>query len=158
MADQQHSASVQMGDPGERVQSPAHTLLVARENLRIEKRHDGINHEQSRLCLLQCVLQPLPVRGQTQRSGTIVGVELLHEYAVEISAKSLQTWTDRVLAVVLTIENECIGGSRTGAAVGKRQSSAEPGAEVERDQRLSQIGVAVENGKLAQSKPARPKP
>jgi hypothetical protein len=53
---------------------------------------------------------------------------------------------------------EGVGGSGGRLAVGERSAGAEAGAEIEGDERLAEVGIAVENDELAGGEDIGPEP
>src|SRR5205823_3971292 len=124
---------------------------------RVQKRRQGVEHHEPRPRLREQGVQGVEIVGEAHR-GVLAVVTRDDQHAIQVGAEAGQAGARGVGRVVLAVEDDDVARPRPGGAVGHRPARAEPGAEVQRDQRLAQLGVALQERELAEGEPARPEP
>lgn len=84
--------------------------------------------------------------------------EVPDEDAPGIGTKLVEAGDDGVGGRVLGTQHQGVGGAGTGLAVWERAAGAQAGAQVQANERFTQVGIAVQDDQFAQGNALRPEP
>ncbi len=158
VADQNNDALVFPRQPGQGNEGAANALVAAGENFRIEEGDDGIDDHEAGAAAGQGAVEKADAGRQAQMLLHGGAFAKKHKDAAQVGAEGLQARADGVLVAVFGAEVDGAGGFAGRLAVRPGAAGSEPRRQIEHEQRLAQIGIAVDDGDLPEGKTARDQP
>jgi hypothetical protein len=128
-----------------------------RSSRRAASRPSSAVRQEPGIAPRQGLVQPAQLAGQAEQVPTRARA-LQHEDARQVAPQRRHAGTHDVGRAVLGAEHQGVARPGAGAAVGERQPPAQAGTQVERDERLAQPWVALQERQLPQRQPARAQP
>src|SRR5262249_17250275 len=124
----------------------------------IEESHDRVQDHENGARLCQGVVEDFFRSGNSKGPGLFEALVGEDESAVEIGAKGAEAGDNGVLRIVLAVEDDDVGRLEGGAASGQVSAGGNASAEVESDEGLADLRIAIEHTYLAAGQAAGPEP
>jgi hypothetical protein len=147
-----------LGQLDQRREGAAHALVAGVLDAVVQEGHDRIDNGEAGVGASQGVVEPAGVGGEAPRPVLVVAVALPDEDARHVGAQAVQAGDDRVGGRILGTEHQGVGRAGSRLVVGERPARAEARAQVQRDQRLAQVRIAVQEEEFTQRHTVRPQP